>query len=298
MKLTPWLYKQILDQLGEAVYFVDRERRILYWNRGAEQLTGFAAAEVAGRCCQDNLLEHVDAQMRPLCQDACPLAQAMETGESREERIFLRQKDGRRLPVEVKVAPIRDQRGKIVGAVEVFADASTFVQVEQLNHDLQRLVNIDQLTQLPNRRAILNALEREMERFSRYHTTFSLIFVDLDHFKLVNDRFGHLIGDQTLAWVAGRLRSLLRRVDMVGRYGGEEFVLLLPATRAGDACILAENLREQTAAEPCPATGETVSLSLGITEVRQHDTVVEILERADRAMYEAKRQGRNRVCLL
>lgn len=298
MKITPWLYKQILDQLGEAVYFVDRQRRILYWNRVAEQMTGFLAGEMVGRCCQDNLLDHVDAQMRPLCTQGCPLTQTMENGQPTEERIFLRHRDGQRLPVEVKIAPIRDQDGEIVGAVEIFSDASAFVRVEQLNQDLQRLVNIDQLTQIPNRRAVLNALERELERFRRYRTVFSVIFIDLDHFKQVNDRFGHAVGDQTLAWVAGLLRRLLRRVDMVGRYGGEEFVLLLPTTTSGDACILAEHLREQTAAEPCPATRETLTLSLGVTEACQSDTAVTVLERADRAMYEAKRQGRDRVCLL
>jgi diguanylate cyclase (GGDEF)-like protein/PAS domain S-box-containing protein len=298
MKLDDKIYKQMLDHLAEAVYFVDTRRRILYWNRAAEVLTGYAADEVVGHFCFENILKHVDEQMVPLCEGRCPLVHAVETGQAVEKRVFLSHRKGHRVPVNVKVIPITSDGGTIIGAVELFSDASAFLEVEQLNVSLQNLIRIDPLTQLPNRRAVMEALEHEYQRYLRYSTPLSLIFADVDHFKKVNDTFGHPVGDRALQWVGRNLKMAVRKADVVGRFGGEEFMILLAATDSPPAFRIAEHLRAHLAGLVFPGTGSTITVSLGVTAVHPGDSLDSLLDRVDTAMYRSKEMGRNRVTVL
>src|ERR1022692_586604 len=124
-------HEKLLDSLHDGVYFVDRERKILYWNKGAELLTGFSASEVVGRSCFDNILMHVSAGGCSLCLNGCPLGKTIEDGQRRESEIFLRHKLGHRVPVSVRAAPITDNQGTIVGGGEVFSDISAKKHIER-----------------------------------------------------------------------------------------------------------------------------------------------------------------------
>ena len=293
--LSPPFYKTMLDHLAEGVYFVDRERHILYWNRAAAEISGFRSDEVVGSRCGEELLDHRDAANCSLCNGRCPLSLSMETGQAVEDRVFLRRRDGQRIPVDVRVVPIEDDSGGIVGAVELFSDASGTVAIERVNEELRQLIRIDPLTHIPNRLAMLEALEREYQRYLRYTTPFSLLFVDIDHFKRVNDRHGHHIGDRALAWLAGKMVVNVRRSDMVGRYGGEEFLVLLTSTRLEEAYHIAEHLRANLQQDASPETGEVITASVGVATIRADEGVERLIERADRALYRAKQLGRNRV---
>ena len=118
-------HKLLLDELYDAVYFVDPDRRIMYWNHAAEALTGYAASEVVGQRCSDNLLCHVDETGRSLCQNDCPLSQSMQSGVRGKADVYLRCKDGHRLAVSVRVVPILDGNDQALGAVEVFSDIAS-----------------------------------------------------------------------------------------------------------------------------------------------------------------------------
>ena len=120
--LSQELRDAVLDNLSDGVYFADRKRRILYWNKGAEQITGYSAGEVLGRRCRDNLLNHCDEKGRQLCVGRCPLLATMRDGRSREAQVYLCHKSGERRPVFVRVAPVRNSVGDVVGAVETFHD--------------------------------------------------------------------------------------------------------------------------------------------------------------------------------
>lgn len=291
-------YKQMLDHLAEGVYFVDRDRRILYWNRAAEMITGYKADEVSGSHCHDGILNHVDENLKELCTDRCPLTAAMENGSQVCERAFLHHRDGHRLPVQVKAQAITNAAGEVIGAVEIFSDATSYLQLETLNAKLQQQIRIDPLTRVPNRRAFYEVVDQELERFRRYGTPFSVIFTDIDFFKEVNDRHGHKTGDLTLQWFAQTLQSELRKVDTVSRFGGEEFLILLPATPSKDAVLTAEKLRARIASNPCPETGEPLTASFGVAAITLNDNGESLVERADRGLYRSKKEGRNRVTYL
>ncbi len=178
--------------------------------------------------------------------------------------------------------------------------------MEQLNEikkelDFYREISsIDELTGLLNRRALDAELNREIERSFRYGSIFSVTIIDIDHFKSINDTYGHIVGDKVLASLAKILRSKSRKVDIVARYGGEEFCIVYPDTSAENAFEAVEKARETVANHKFMLKGTRipVTFSAGVTQAAPDDTVEELLSRADKALYIAKESGRNRTHML
>ncbi|MFC3532632.1 GGDEF domain-containing protein [Vogesella facilis] len=169
-------------------------------------------------------------------------------------------------------------------------------QLQQALQTIERMAHVDELTQLPNRRAAM----AELKRLVQADAAAALVLLDVDHFKQVNDTYGHHAGDAVLRGLAERLLACLRQDDLLARFGGEEFVLILPATAPADACLLAQRLCDTLAAEPLPVEGASlrVTASFGVTAHRGGEALHGWLARADEAMYQSKHAGRNRVTLL
>jgi len=290
-------FKVILDSLYDGVYVVDRERRIEYWNQGAERVTGLRQEQVVGRSCFDNLLMHVDEAGRMLCHGECPLAKAMADGQPREQQIYLHHADGHRVPVLVRVAPLRNDAGEIVGAVEIFSDNSSMRSALDRVQELHEAVIRDPLTGVGSRRLIEARLQSTVSERRRYGLTAGVLVIDLDHFKQVNDERGHDAGDRVLATVARTLRLNLRETDDLGRWGGEEFVAVVGHVDGSQLTALAHKLRELVARSTVEtAKGPlSVTVSIGATMLRDGDTAESAFKRADEALYESKSEGRNRV---
>ena len=286
----------LLNQLTNGVYLVDRARRIQFWNRGAEELTGYAAPDVAGRACSDNLLMHVDAEGHSLCQSRCPLAATMDDGQSREADVFLHHRDGQRVPVLVRTSPIRNSQGQIIGGIEVFDDNSARMSMHAEIESLRKLALVDPLTEVGNRRRVEIALASRHAELERYGWPFGVLLADVDHFKAFNDRHGHATGDRVLRMVAQTLAANVRPYDVVGRWGGEEFLVVMGKMDAGELAHRAEILRNQVSASSVSA-GEiplSVTVSIGGTVARNQETVAETVDRADELLYQSKTAGRNR----
>ncbi len=181
--------------------------------------------------------------------------------------------------------------------------ASEWLQKEQLSAELEHtraLSLTDELTGLPNRRAFLNRLEEEIGRVQRYHLPISLAIIDLDHFKEINDRYGHGIGDQVLQSYAKLVSSAFRRHDLVARFGGEEFVVLLPNTQVEGAVKALNKIKEtETVTDSRPTTipGELAlpTFSAGVAAYHSEESIADFIERADQALYRAKKTGRNKI---
>jgi diguanylate cyclase (GGDEF)-like protein/PAS domain S-box-containing protein len=289
-------YKNLLDNLHDGVYFTDRERRILYWNKGAERITGFGSAELLGRCCADNILCHIDGQGKLLCPADCPLSDAMSTGEPVEKAAFLYHKTGHRVPVLVRVCPIHDENREVVGAVEAFSDNSSQLQALERLEELQKIAFVDQLTGVGTRRYGEDMLRSRLDEFRRYGWTFGIMCVDLDRLKEINDRYGHDAGDEALARVARTLVANVRSFDFVARWGGDEFLVIVTNLSPENLCALAEKLRCLVAASNLSLTASRrMSVSIGATFSKPSDNFRALLKRADRLLYESKAAGRNRV---
>jgi diguanylate cyclase (GGDEF)-like protein len=186
--------------------------------------------------------------------------------------------------------------------VSLFADqAALAIEKARLYAEVQRLATVDEVTGLLNRRGLWEFGRREFERSRRFSRPLAVIFLDIDHFKQVNDTYGHAIGDQVLRTLCDRLRANTREVDVVARYGGEEFVILLPEVETPLATQVAERLRRSMAEAPAVTDQGPVkvSISLGVVQMRNeiHDLAT-LIDLADQAMFAAKQNGRNRVEVL
>jgi diguanylate cyclase (GGDEF)-like protein/PAS domain S-box-containing protein len=293
------LSTELLDRLFDGVYFVDRERRISYWNDGAERLTGYSRTEALDRHCFENFLAHVDDTGKPLCTDGCPLTATFLDGEPREQEVYLRQKNGQRIPVCVRVAPVRDARGNILGAVEVFSDISAKITLERRLSELERLAYTDHLTGAYNRRYFSLKLDQALDEIEQFDKTFALLLIDLDHFKEINDKHGHSAGDAVLKAVAGTLLRNLRVTDSLGRWGGEEFILLIPGLTWLELPMVADKCRALIEQSCALVDGIRIhaTASIGATLLEASDTAEGAVKRADELMYRSKTLGRNLVSM-
>jgi diguanylate cyclase (GGDEF)-like protein/PAS domain S-box-containing protein len=291
------IYKKILDNLHDGVCFLDREGKITYWNRGAESITGYKSRDVTGSAGCESILKHVSAHGISLCNGKCPIVEVIEKGKYFEDSLFIHHRDGYRVPALVCMAPIRDTSGKIIGAVEIFTDNSWKVAAVNKIEELKKLALLDPLTETGNRRHAEMTLNGRLDEMRRYGSTFGVLMLDIDNFKLVNDTFGHDIGDKTLRMVSRTLVNTLRPFDVLCRYGGDEFLLVALYVNSENIGLIAERLRmlvKQSSFKVGPST-VSVTVSIGATLAREDDSFDSVLKRADSSMYESKQAGRNCV---
>lgn len=288
------VYAELLDDVSDGVYFVDRDRRITHWNRGAEQITGYSADEVIGRHCAEGILRHVSGTGRELCGSGCPLSAVMRDGKPRRADVYLHHKSGHRVAVAVRGRPVRDAEGRIIGSAEVFtARGENPYAAERRRVDEQ----LDSVTALLPRQPGERHLDAQLRAVEQDDATLGVLFVDADHFKAINDTFGHSTGDQVLRMIGRSMANGLRRRDIPIRWGGEEFLALLPGADADSLLTVSERLRMlvETSWIDQGDRRVRVTVSIGATLARPGEAAHEVVDRADRLMYASKRGGRNRV---
>lgn len=299
MEIPAGLYKVILENVNDAIYFVDRERRIVFWNNAAEKLTGFKKEEVIGKKCSDNVLQHVDEKGNNLCLSACPLTYAMKYDSNTETNVFLHHKNGERIPVKVKATPIKNYKGDIVGAVEIFFENSYVIAMKERLKYYEEAALVDPLTKLSNRRYVEETIISKIFETKRYNRLFAILYIDLDNFKEINDRFGHEVGDNVLKMVANTIRNNVRFFDVVGRMGGDEFVIIVEVTKKEALSSMATKILSLLQKSFLEVQGEKISVnaSIGCYIIKGDDTLKTALNRADKLMYVSKKEGKGKITL-
>jgi diguanylate cyclase (GGDEF)-like protein/PAS domain S-box-containing protein len=286
-----------MDNLLDGVYFTDRERRITYWNQAAENLTGYSAEEVMGKRCADNFLMHVDDSRCLLCEGDCPVSRTIAEGRPHWAEVYLHHKSGHRVPVEVRVCPIRAKDGEITGAVEIFNDNSRQRAVRERAKELAKFAFLDPTSQVGNRRYLEQQLAQQLDQHYKSGAPLGIMLADLDAFKNINDTYGHAAGDVALLTVARTLSNCLRASDAVGRWGGDEFLAILPGITREALAEASEKIRKLVAKSTVAVDGTQISvtISLGVAMVAPGDSPQSLLKRADQHLYTSKQSGRNRV---
>jgi len=264
MTISEDIYKTVLDNLYEGVYFVDQERRITYWNRGAEIISGYSSEMVIGKSCSENILIHIDDDGQPLCTHGCPLIEAMRQGEMFSAGVYLHHADGHRVPVYVRAAPLFDEQGRVVGAAEIFSDSTSIVAALNKVGDLEKTIAYDMLTGVGSRRYTETQLRSSLSQLKRFQLPFGVLFLDIDRFKNVNDSHGHHVGDEVLKMVANTLKHNVRSSDFVGRWGGEEFIIILVNIEKSHLQQIAEKLRLLVETSYFSADGTLVRVTVSI----------------------------------
>jgi diguanylate cyclase (GGDEF)-like protein/PAS domain S-box-containing protein len=285
----------VLEAVGQPVIATDLEGKVLYWNRAAEETYGWSSGEALGRRERDltvpkESLEKVEEVVSEL-----------RAGRTWSGEMLLRRKEGSYVPVFVTVTPLFDARGDLAGMIGVSSDIS---ERKALQEELERRASHDPLTGLPNRPAFVERIGQALRRTGRRQNSrnkVGVLFMDLDGFKTINDSLGHQAGDRLLVAVAECLRNRLRTEDVLARFGGDEFAVLLEDTAGTSEAIrvaqrIAEDLREPFTVDDFQVS---VSTSVGITLGTAHtnDDPEGMLREADSAMYRAKEQGPGRYAV-
>lgn len=288
--------------MNQGIVVLDRHMNVLYWNQWMARHTGVSAQTMVG----SQLFDHYPSLDSPKFHRnrravlafgtyayfsqklhgylfACKL-----TGSLAARYPFMQQ--------SCTLGPIREEDGTISGLYILVQDVTELALYEKRMIEMNTR---DPLTGAFNRRHLDARMKEETERALRYERPLSLVMVDADHFKLINDRWGHTVGDGVLKTLSSRLNALVRNVDCFARFGGEEFCCLLPETPLTDAAILAERFRGEIDATPFEAERESirVTISLGVAQLTKGDDAQSFLSRADQALYQAKHSGRNCVKL-
>lgn len=298
MNLSQLPYGEILEELDEGVYFLDRNRKIVYWNKAAELITGFSREIALAQDTYCSFLFQVNEYGSELCDLNSPLELTLQDGQPRSAELFFRHKDGYLLAVSLKVFAPSGPLQQNVGAICIFLDKTPqdtlFRELEQLRDK----ANFDPLTGIFNRRYGEILLTNKLLELQKAGHLFAVLFADIDHFKSVNDKYGHTVGDLVLKTVARTLSSSVRNGDHVIRWGGEELVVVLSGEFDLQALNKIANKLRILVKQSKLSLGEQtvqVTISLGATFATPTDTVDSLLIRADQLMYRSKKGGRNRV---
>jgi diguanylate cyclase (GGDEF)-like protein/PAS domain S-box-containing protein len=288
--------REITVTMSDGLLVADQNGQITYANPEASYLLGYSEHEFL-EADMHGLL-HVREDGTPCTRDECNLLQVAQTGTTyRGADENFRCKSGQILPIAVSAsAIIRGQ--KSAGIVVAFHDIT---ERKKFVLELEKRAQIDALTGLNNRRHFYELAEQEIVRTRRYGKPLAILMLDVDHFKAINDTYGHHSGDIVLQQLGDICRQTMREIDIIGRLGGEEFSILLPEANGLQVQEVAERLREAVAATVVRLEQDvsvSFTVSIGVTAlVASDDGVAAMLKRADEALYVAKYSGRNRVCV-
>jgi diguanylate cyclase (GGDEF)-like protein/PAS domain S-box-containing protein len=281
-------FRTLFETASDAILSIDEDGLILMANRAAKEVFEYPGQEIAGLDVRRLLGSGQEGAWEVLAR----YASRSESGKYVESSAV--SKSGKKIPFHISVSESTSSGKKFY--TTIMRDVS---QIKAYEEDLHVLANTDSLTHLFNRRQLYPIGQKELDHVVRKKVPFSVLLIDIDHFKNFNDTYGHAGGDLLLVGFADKMRSAIRQMDSAFRFGGEEFVVLLPETTAQEAMVPAERFRQLIADSwfPIPPGGQPVSVtvSVGIAEYRNGDTLDEVIRHADLAMYAAKSGGRNRV---
>lgn len=291
------LYLDIINNISEGVYYVDGQRTIQFWNKGAQLLTGYSADEMIGRACNETNLQHINSEGVTLCSQNCPLFKTLVDGELRNDTVMLRHKSGYRISINVNIYPIVNNE-EVIGAIEIFTQNSSKVYTDDVVEELSEIALHDSLTGLPNKRYLESYLSYKLNEYEKFNKLFAVLFANIDDFSSLNNSYSHEVGDELLHNIAQSLKSSIGANDMVGRWSGGEFLGIYSIEKPGDALEIANKFKQMVFNTGVFHEEQylNTSVSVGITAVQNLDnSVKDIISRANYLMYKSKQSGKNCV---
>ena len=292
------LTEKLIRYSAVPIFVLDPQHRVTDWNRACEMLTGIAAKRMVGTtnhwqafyrgkhpCLADLVIDSADRQDFAVLYTAAKSSELLEEGIHAEE--WLEAVGGARRYLSCDAVPIYNHGKKLVAVIETLHDLTERKKMEEA---LTRLATTDTLTGIYNRGKIKESLRQEIARATRYASPLSILLFDIDDFKKINDSLGHSMGDQVLKEIAATVGKQIRGTDVLGRWGGDEFIVLCPGIVADRAAVIVEKLRQQIEELPLGIT-----ISCGLAGYRSGESIAALINRTDKALYAAKSAGRNVV---
>ncbi|MEK6581010.1 MAG: PAS domain-containing protein [Nitrospirota bacterium] len=299
MEIDNGYYRNLMDSLYDGVYCVNLDKKIIFWNKGAERITGYKSSEVMGRDCSDKIFLHITDKDIASSKDLCLISRALADGRRHETEVYFLHKDGHRFPVLVHVVPITDTNNRITGAAEIFRDNTPAISVSQRIEELEKMALLDSLTMLVNKGCIEMNLHGRLDALFRYGWAFGLLFIYIDKPKKSSSTFWHDIKDKVLKTAAKTLLFNSRTSDIIGRWKGEEFIAIIVNTSEEQLYTAAERFRFLVEQSSFSAGTDTIkaTISIGATLAQKTDTVELLLKRAKRLMDQSRLAGGNRTSM-
>ena len=295
---SPEIFQQLVQSTNDVIVVTSAVPLgppgpiIVYVNPAFTALTGYDADEMIGKSTR--LLHGPNTDPQTVAE----VRAAMEAQRPIRVEMLNYNCDGEEFWIDTHIVPLRDAHGRVTHFATIGRDLGA---TKRLQQELQLMASTDPLTGLLNRRRFLEQADAEFLRSQRYQHELAVVILDIDHFKTINDTHGHFVGDQVLIELARANENLLRSTDILGRWGGEEFVILMPETPLAGAAILAERLRAMLAQQTVDTAAGTVrfTVSAGVAARSDCDTgIADVMQRAATALYAAKNHGRNRIQVL
>lgn len=290
-----------IESLYDGVYIVNSDLQFVIFSPGLEKLADILATDVLGETWTSNSLPLTNKEGTSLTTAECSMNRVIANGKPMTTEYMLERPGGRLINIEVQSVPMFNDEGHLVGVAEIYRDLSRGLKRPQEFSDLKLAASMDALTSVANRGELETQLAIMLARINKEQNSppLSIMFIDADHFKNINDTYGHSIGDDVLIELARLFQHETYSGELVGRYGGEEFVILCPETDLEHAVKKAERLRLAISNLKIENIIKTrLSASFGVAQAESGDTVESLFRRADKALYNAKETGRNRVCSL
>ncbi|MGA2363021.1 MAG: sensor domain-containing diguanylate cyclase [Candidatus Aminicenantales bacterium] len=296
---TKGFCSMVLNQVQDGITCLSNSRKVLFWNKAAEQMTGFESSEILDKPCFEDLSLFVDREGVNICRDKCPVELTLKDGTIRSLDVYLRHKDGFRVPATLRIIPVFKEDGAIIGAVETFADTAPKVRVPLAVAELEKMGLLDTETGISNKQFLDMTLKTRLEEFQKYGLPFALIYVDIDNFNKTLEKYGRFNASKILRTVARTLLKNVRYFDIVGRWNNEEFFVVLLNIDESRLDIVANKLRLLVAESYI--TTETgmlnATVSLGASIVQRYDSVEALVKRTEQLMLHSKWLGKNRISL-
>jgi diguanylate cyclase (GGDEF)-like protein/PAS domain S-box-containing protein len=296
---TKGFCSMVLNQVQDGVSCLSKGRKVVFWNKAAEQMTGFESSDILGKQCFEDLSLFVDREGVNICRDNCPVELTLKDGTIRSQDVYLRHKNGFRVPASLRIIPVFKEDGAIIGAVETFAGTAPKATVPLSIAELEKTGLLDTDTGVANRQFLEMTLKDRLEEFQKYGLPFAVIYVDIDNFNKTLDKYGRFNAAKILRTVARTLLKNVRYFDIVGRWNTEEFLVILLNIDESRLDIVANKLRLLVAESYI--TTETgmlnATISLGASIVQRYDSAEALVKRTEQLMLHSKWLGKNRVSL-
>lgn len=280
------LHACIVDNIFDGVCYVDTERRVLLWNKAAEKITGYAADDVLGHFCCDRLYIYTGEDGESLCRKGCHFLQAIHNRRTYEDDVYLKGKQGQRIAVNIRVVPMFDEQGQIVGAVEIFREILSAARDEHKIKALAKLAYVDSLTELANSQYMENKLYTKLAELKNGKPTFGVLLLRVNEFKEFNEKYGNDVGDKILKAIARQLAKNTSYPDVAGRWQGTHFLIFAQNDKQSILTLLINKINASMSKSSVRVDGENIgySVSIAATMAQVNDTVATVINRLEKEL--------------
>ena len=292
-------YQNLLDNLYEGIFFVDLTKTIKYWSSGAERITGYSSEEVLGKHCYDNVINHISLESEELCDNGCLLTNTFRTGNFHQTEAYIKKKDGNMVLVSIRVTPMFDHTGKIVGATQIFTDSKVNIDLDEKEAEISETAYFDPITKFPNRNSFEMVLNSTFSGFRRDNWSFGIFLFTIDHFEKHKDTYNLENCNEILRKVSEKVADNLRPFDTLGKWSELEFAAIIINVDDDKLMLICERIRAliEKIIIPVGKGSIKLSLSIGASIATENDTSEILMSRVKSHLEHSIEKGGNCITI-